>query len=440
MSWHYIWIAILFPYVVDCHSLNETKRLIKDLLQNYDKDVRPVADQRTVLNVSVHTYLKSIQEFDEVNEVFSYTGAFTVEWHDIGMVWDKDNYGGLDVVMLSYKRVWVPDLILTTPSHETDTYGKPWQMINFYSHGHAIWTTGGLIKSTCSVDVSKYPFDEQICRSDFTVWGYDVNHVTLITASNSVDTSLYTCNVAWELVGSRVATSNLTSWSQLEVEIHLRRKSAFVVVSILMPILFLCLINALVFLLIPESGERISYCITVLLSIAVFLTIVSDTLPRSSEPLPIISYKLMGDMVISSLITFVTILNLRLYNRDVTESIPNWLKIIYSTCFCSRYRQNAKESYGIGVDMSRPMGEKLEKGEEVPDTDKALFITNGTHTKKDPKSEKVTHEILSPTVDESAVEVTWKDISVMVDYIALVVFTLMSVLSFGVFMVYVRVN
>ena len=48
-----------------------------------------------------------------------------------------------------------------------------------------------------------------------------------------------------------------------------------------------------------------SYSLTVLLSIAVFMTIVGDTLPRTSEPTPLISYLLLVSFVISSLVSFV---------------------------------------------------------------------------------------------------------------------------------------
>ena len=66
--------------------------------------------------------------------------------------------------------------------------------------------------------------------------------------------------------------------------------SMYVIINIILPILFLNQLNVLVFMLPAESGERVSYSLTVLLSIAVFMTIVGDTLPRTSEPTPLISY------------------------------------------------------------------------------------------------------------------------------------------------------
>ena len=68
------------------------------------------------------------------------------------------------------------------------------------------------------------------------------------------------------------------------IKLELKRKPLLIVVNVLLPIAFLSVLNVLVFIIPVDSGQRVSYCITVLLSISVFFTIVSDTLPKSSDP------------------------------------------------------------------------------------------------------------------------------------------------------------
>ena len=46
------------------------------------------------------------------------------------------------------------------------------------------------------------------------------------------------------------------------------------------------------FILPPESGEKVSMEITVLLSVAVFMLMVSETMPPNSETFPYIGKKL----------------------------------------------------------------------------------------------------------------------------------------------------
>ena len=50
----------------------------------------------------------------------------------------------------------------------------------------------------------------------------------------------------------------------------------------MLPIILSSILVTLVFLVPVESGEKLSYILTVLLTIAVFLTIIGDTLPAIS--------------------------------------------------------------------------------------------------------------------------------------------------------------
>ena len=85
-------------------------------------------------------------------------------------------------------------------------------------------------------------------------------------------------------------------------------------------------------LLPPESGERVAYSITVLLSIVVFLTITSNSLPGSSEPrMPTIFLLHTGYVVISVLIVISVILGLRFYLRDQELPVSSyWKSLILS--------------------------------------------------------------------------------------------------------------
>ena len=55
-----------------------------------------------------------------------------------------------------------------------------------------------------------------------------------------------------------------------------------------MPCLLITGIGMLVFLMPPESGEKMSMGITVLLSLCVFLLMVADRMPATSETIPLI--------------------------------------------------------------------------------------------------------------------------------------------------------
>ena len=308
---------------VSMATMNDTKTLIKDLLNGYNINVRPVLNQSEVVNVNVSLSLKSIQEFDEVKEIMSFVAGVFLTWKDEGMVWNPDLYGGVEFLTVSYWDVWVPEVVLTNPSEDLRTMGQKWQRVRYAANGVANWIPGDLFKTYCSVDVRLYPFDTQVCQATFSPWGYNLMEIRLNPPDDTVGIALFIGNGAWSIDKTTARHSIFGGQaSEITFELYLKRKPAFVIINVILPIMFLGLLNVLVFVLVPESGERVSFCITVLLAITVFMTIISDTLPKTSEPVPFISYTLMLNVVTSALITLVTILNMRLYHTDEEQEVP----------------------------------------------------------------------------------------------------------------------
>ena len=137
----------------ECQSIENAKSLHADLLDGYNKLVRPVWNQSDTIDVYFYFSLVAIQDFDEVKEHFSVTGAFFLYWLDQNMNWIPENYGNITSVLMSYKDVWVPEIILTNPSQKLESYGKEWQLIRYTYNGIATWYPADLMKSTCSLDL-----------------------------------------------------------------------------------------------------------------------------------------------------------------------------------------------------------------------------------------------------------------------------------------------
>ena len=79
------------------------------------------------------------------------------------------------------------------------------------------------------------------------------------------------------------------SLSRLSVlQVVIRRRPLFYTVSLLLPSIFLMVMDIVGFYLPPNSGERVSFKITLLLGYSVFLIIVSDTLPATAVGTPLI--------------------------------------------------------------------------------------------------------------------------------------------------------
>jgi len=68
----------------------------------------------------------------------------------------------------------------------------------------------------------------------------------------------------------------------------IRRRPLFYTVNLLLPSIFLMVMDVVGFYLPPDSGERVSFKVTLMLGYSVFLIIVSDTLPATAIGTPLI--------------------------------------------------------------------------------------------------------------------------------------------------------
>jgi hypothetical protein len=122
----------------------------------------------------------------------------------------------------------------------------------------------------------------------------------------------------------------------------------FYVLNIILPVVLLSMLNVFVFLPPTESGEKISYAMTVFLAFAVFLTIISSTLPRNSESISVLGAYLIYQSLQSTLILLLTAFQQRLYHRDdVQHPVVGWVQT------CVRFTAVISCEAGCGISFKK---------------------------------------------------------------------------------------
>ena len=163
-----------------------------------------------------------------------------------------------------------------------------------------------------------------------TVWNYHGDEIFLWSTQPTVNLNYFLPNNAWTLDSTRVENFQKADIDgMVKVELVLKRKPLYFCVSMLAPILLLAILNPLVFILPPESGERVSYAVTIFLSVAVFITLVSDHMPKSSSPISNTSYFLMTAVIFSAMVIVVTMFSMRLHLRGSSEKEPKCLRMVF---------------------------------------------------------------------------------------------------------------
>lgn len=77
-------------------------------------------------------------------------------------------------------------------------------------------------------------------------------------------------------------------YREVTFTMHIRRESGFYVLNIGVPTLLLSLTTLSVFLLHPESGEKISLCVNNVLALIIFQQLLSMSMPPTGDQTPIV--------------------------------------------------------------------------------------------------------------------------------------------------------
>ncbi|KAK3101792.1 hypothetical protein FSP39_006409, partial [Pinctada imbricata] len=335
----YLYFSILLScekYCVSSVSIADVAALRTSLFDVYDNELQPSYEYH--MNISLYFFPFSIHELDEVSGTLTSVVALSTQWKDQRLSWNPLNYNGTYYLNVKSSKIWYPDIFCINPADKLEKLGDNSLNAMIYSHGVVERLIGAALKTSCVVDMTYFPFDTQICSIIFSTWNLALD-VKINIFENSVILTYYTKNPQWELIRARTRNINIGVFSGIPcIDLTLQRKSEFFVLNSLVPILLLLILNPLVFVLPIESGERVSFAVTIFLSLAVFMTLVSDNTPKSAS-LSLITYIMMTVMVCSTCQCIMIIVIFVFYFKNANSRAPKWLVQMTCAIRCRKERQ-----------------------------------------------------------------------------------------------------
>ncbi|KAF7686715.1 neuronal acetylcholine receptor subunit alpha-7 [Silurus meridionalis] len=308
------------------------RRLYKELLENYNRLERPVANDSAPLVVELGLTLLQIIDVDEKNQVLITNAWLQLGWTDVYLSWNPENYPGVNNLRFPSNQIWTPDILLYNSADERfDATFHTNVLVN--SSGACQYIPPGILKSTCYIDVRWFPFDVQKCDLKFGSWTY--NGWLLDLQMQEVDISTYIPNGEWDLVGVPGKRNELyyecckEPYPDVTYTVTIRRRTLYYGLNLLIPCVLISGLALLVFLLPADSGEKISLGITVLLSLTVFMLLVAEIMPATSDSVPLIAQYFASTMMIVGLSVVVTVLVLQFHHHDPHGGkMPKWVRVI----------------------------------------------------------------------------------------------------------------
>ncbi|XP_043189759.1 acetylcholine receptor subunit beta-like 2 isoform X4 [Amphibalanus amphitrite] len=318
------------------------KRLYDDLLSNYNRLIRPVGNNTEKLTVWLKLKLSQLIDVNLKNQIMTTNVWVQQKWFDYKLSWNPADYGGVDKLYVPSEHIWLPDIVLfnnADGNYEVTLMTKA----TLRHDGQVVWKPPAIYKSSCEIDVEWFPFDEQSCVMKFGSWTYDgfqvdLKHMEQKSGSNIVDIGIdlteYYMSVEWDILEIPAKRNEelyvQTPYPDITFNLTMRRKTLFYTVNLIIPCVGISFLTILVFYLPSDSGEKVTLCISILLSLTVFFLLLAEIIPPTSLAVPLLGKYLLFTMVLVTLSICVTVGVLNVHFRSpATHKMAPWVRRIF---------------------------------------------------------------------------------------------------------------
>uniref|UniRef100_A0A7E4VAS9 Neur_chan_LBD domain-containing protein n=1 Tax=Panagrellus redivivus TaxID=6233 RepID=A0A7E4VAS9_PANRE len=203
---------------------------------------------------------------------------------------------------------------------------------------------------SCSLFLHRFPFDQQVCYVMLASWSYSGAEIMLqvvedgqnTTSGNVSQTSLrhYIPNMEWKLTDFRYRI-NMKYYSCCESPypdisyfFAIKRNPSYYLFTLIVPSAFITIVTVVGFFTphssTGENTEKVSLGVTALLSLAIILMMVSDSLPATSNTVPLLGQYYVGLIMIMFAATYCTTWTLGVQmqgnaGKAIPRRVRNWI-------------------------------------------------------------------------------------------------------------------
>ncbi|ELT91068.1 hypothetical protein CAPTEDRAFT_159244 [Capitella teleta] len=478
----------------------DEQRLYRDLMRSYESSVRPVINASHTLLVDFKLILNKIVDLDERTQVLTTNVFIEMQWTDEKLCWNTTQYNNIKTLRVPASEVWLPDTFLFNNADDGATGFMQGVYVLLNSNGSILWPVPVKLKSSCKVDIRYFPFDDQECLLRFGSWIYAGRWMDFQSTAQSIDLEYYIDNSEWDLVdvafkkilrpkqfsdshGDFLENGTMVTMDDhhpdLVFTLHIRRRTFYYIFNIIVPCVMLSVLTLLTFWLPPTSGEKIGLGLSVFLAFSMFMLLIAEEVPATSESVPLIGVYLTTVMTLTSTSVIMAVMVINLYNRGgKTTHPPVWIQKLVldglarvfcmnfdldklvkgmemvSKLYCRSKLANHKAEGGAeGGGNGYAMHQQKESTEIEEDDEEEVWVRRESQKKKDePQAERVplrnmsvcrrtvneeSCKKLKALADRKKVIVEWQSIATVIDRILFWIFLLGTVVAYLIILVLV---
>jgi len=326
-------IAVLIVFLVkNSSTIDVEEDLFENLLNEdaYKPHVRPVEHPLDILNVSLDLHLYQLINIDEKEERMDISIWMNQRWRDYRLAWNPDDYDGLRDINVHPDMIWKPDIVLYNNVIEGGGHmDEESTQVHVYNNGDINWSFQIILSTRCEIDITYFPYDTQDCYLLFGSWTHNLKKMNV--SGTEIDVKYYHRNHEWNLksVETEYAEDEYGTGTYAEVYFHLyfQRRSLYYVFNLIIPMVLITLLTTLAFVLPEEAGERMGVAVTLMLAATVFMLLVAESIPESSDSIPYVGIFFVVCFVLMFLMIIALCFVSRIYNRTrVDRPMGRWTR------------------------------------------------------------------------------------------------------------------
>ena len=291
--------------------------------------------------------------FFKVDMVDPVTGAMSVKiwlrmwWSDVRLTWDPAKWGNLTEIHFNHPefeepQIWTPDIVpyndRTPLSH---SFIRTVARVDYM--GRVSWSRPGLLDIMCKfVGLARFPWDNLQCGVDFGGWALSGRYQGIVVHgqgyafSEQEPTSLTSYQ---EFAIQAVSVFSFVSvydtsepgvvdyYPLVHYQITLYRVRFFYHNLLIWPSVLLTIAIFASLWIDPLCGERLGYCITIILAIEVMKVVVNDLVPTCGEMLWADAFNGLNELISFATLLETCFVSFLSYYEEQTF-LPEWCIVL----------------------------------------------------------------------------------------------------------------
>lgn len=441
----------------------EESRLIKEKLNGYVVEARPILKANDTVVVTIFPEIIRIEGIDEGIDTLSTSMSLAQTWNDPRLTWDPTKYGNITKVHLPLEKIWRPDIQLYNVGPENDASIDEFPVV-VHSTGDVTFVPFVTFNSYCALNLKNFPFDIQVCNIDLGSWVFhekelqikffgqgNKSSIDVPLFKNQDENAKYVQHPSWTLIDNKaIGTIKANKYDcceeqylVLQIVMKLQRSSQFYQYVIVGPGVILALLVPIQFLLPPSSAQRSLFGVILILTTTILVTSMSRYFPFEHSSVPRIGVFFIVTMSFAAMAVFLSTLIVSVASKGKhRRAMPAWLSQVclgskgLRRFLCITGTSPVNSMYSsvnsrLLEDMQEPAIELLPEPDmdQAPGGKEMYNSTTEAYLRSIAKSTKIT---AGKTVAEETFEklnVEWQDLAKVLDRLCFIAFFILYLIS-----------